>query len=239
MKKKLLTVLKKNTDCTNPGLLKGVKAAIFDMDGTLLDSMTMWSNVPFLYLEQKGIKNIPDRKQLWDEFKVLSLQDAAKIFQKKYGFEQDCQKIIEEIDDLVYEQYAKVIQAKPGVKKFLSALKKAKIPCGMATATDRRCVEVALANLKLSDYIDTIATCSEAGASKDNNPAVYDMIAQRFSCKREECIVFEDALHGVRTARAAGYKVLAVEDSVAVESHEWEISCSIAHSRLTKWWCGK
>ena len=222
----LSDLLAQYTDCTAPECFVHVKAAIFDMDGTLLDSMSMWRNVPFLYLEKKGVRTIPDREQLWNEFKVVSLQDAAHIFQRDYGFTESVETIVEEIDDVVFDQYAAVIKAKPGAKAFLSALKNADIPRGMATATDRRCVQAALRHLRMVRLISTIATCSEAGASKDKNPAVYDMIAARFGFARNECVIFEDALHGVRTAKAAGYSVIAVRDQSTVDSGEWqEIEC--------------
>ena len=221
MRRSFSEILALCTDCALPQRFSHVKAAIFDMDGTLLDSMGMWRDVPFLYLEMKGVRDIPDRERLWNEFKVLSLRDAARIFQREYGFRESVETIVEEIDDVVFGQYAARIRAKPGARAFLSALKEAGVPRGLATATDRRCVLAALRRLRMVRLAGTVATCSEAGASKDKSPAVYDMIAARFGLARGECAVFEDALHGVRTAKAAGYSVIAVRDQSTADSGEW------------------
>lgn len=188
-----------------------MSSAIFDLDGTLVDSMPMWEHVADNYLLSR---NITPPENLWDFFKVMSLKDAALYFQKKYFPNDSVEKIIDGINEQTAIGYSEKVPLKEGVLSFLKALKEKNIPCAIATATDRKYVEVCLRRLKVLDYFKVIKTCSEVGQGKDN-PKVFDEAAAACNSNAKTAIVFEDAAHAIRTAIKAGYRVAAVEDAAS------------------------
>lgn len=181
------------------------KAAIFDMDGTLTDSMYIWDTAGITYLENQGITPAPD---LRERLRPLSLEQAAELYQQEYGVTDSIPEILEGIDAVVEEAYHHVT-LKPGA---LELLKELSIPKVLATSSPRRIVVETLDRLGILTYFDKVLTCGEIGIGKDQ-PDIYLQAAAFMESQPSETLVFEDALHAVRTASAAGFHVIGVFDA--------------------------
>ena len=194
-----------------------LKAAIFDFDGTLFDSMSIWETLGEDYLRAKGI---PAKQDLPEKLKVLSLYEAAVLFRQEYGLQLSPQKIMDELDGMIETAYREEVLPKPGAEALVRELNRRKVSCGIATATDRFLIEAALRRCGMEALFAGIFTCAEAGSGKDR-PDVYREALKGLGADRESTAVFEDALHAARTAKGDGFITIAVRD--AYEEHQEEL----------------
>lgn len=190
-----------------------IEGAIFDMDGTLLDSMWAWRNVGENYLNSKGISY---RGSVFEQIKDMSIKQSAKFFQDKYGVTDDCDTIIADINKLVENFYVYEVELKWNVPSLLERLKKAGVKMCVATATDLPLVEAALKRCNIRQYFGEIFTCSSVGHGK-NKPDIYNIACEFLKTQKENTWVFEDALYAIKTAKNAGYKVVGIFDDFEPE----------------------
>lgn len=190
-----------------------LKAAIFDLDGTLLDSMYYWRHMFELFLENYGKKPKPDLK---DKLKPLSLQESADVFRLEYGVPGSTDEVAEGINKVLEERYFHTIEAKPHVREFLELLQKNGVKICAATATDRYLVEAALKRTGLYGYFSQIYTCTEVGRGKEF-PDIYLKAMEFMGERQEDTVVFEDAYYAIKTAKAAGFYVIAMADETTKE----------------------
>lgn len=188
-----------------------ILGAIFDLDGVLLDSMFIWDTLGETYLKNRGIK---PRENICETLRPMSLLQAAEYFRDEYGMLESVQEIIHGINCLVQHFYFDLAKPKPGVMDFLEKLKEKNVKMCITTATDRFMVEAALRRNQMDQYFDKIFTCSEVGQGKDK-PEIYLQALQFLGLTKSEVFVFEDALYAIRTAKVAGFSVVAVYDSTA------------------------
>lgn len=195
-----------------------LEGAIFDLDGTLLDSMHVWDDVASDLLREMGIKPEPglDRK-----VRTMGLHAGAAYCQKTYGLRQSEDEIVAMADARVDRFYQEEVTAKPEADKVLSILKMQGVWMYIATATDREQAEGALRHTGLDGYFRGIMTSTEAGCGKDD-PLIFDKCLTRLRCRKEQCIVFEDSLYAIQTAKSAGYRVAAIYDEYS-EKDQGEI----------------
>jgi len=194
-----------------------LQSAIFDMDGTLLDSMHIWDNIAPNFLLSQGIEPEPD---LHDIVKVLTVREGAQYCKDTYHLPQTVDEIIALTEAQVEDFYTHSVEAKPGVKKFLSLLKMEGVWMYVATNTSRHLVEKALKHAGLDGFFRGIITCAEVGAGKKESPEVYERAMRRLRSNKKDTVIFEDAVHAIRTAKAAGFRVCAVYDPSAEEDQE-------------------
>lgn len=185
-----------------------MQGAIFDMDGTLLDSMEGWATAGERYLRRRGIT--PHGGEA-DSLLYQGMIGAARYFQKEYGITEDVQVIINGINDEVAEFYADKAVPCDGVIDFLEMLKARGVKMCVATATDRCLAEPTLERLGLLPFFDRIFTCTELCTDKTSS-VIYDTAAAFMGTPKAETWIFEDASYAVRTAKAAGYPVCAIYD---------------------------
>ena len=167
-----------------------VRGAIFDMDGTLLDSMSIWETIGADYLRFCGIEPRPD---LRERIRNMSLPQAARYYQSAYGLRKSEEEILAGVNGMLARFYREQAALKPGTAGLLESLA-------------RRGVE----RVGIRSRFECIFTCSESGGK--DAPHIYEAALRRLGTPREQTWVFEDALYAVRTALAAGFPVVGVFD---------------------------
>lgn len=199
-----------------------IKGIIFDLDGTLLDSMSVWENVDKNFLEENGIVPPPG---ISDIVKKMTIQDSAMYFKTRFSLEHSCEYIIDRIEEMVSEQYKSVIPLKKGAEETVKKLKAQGFKMCVATATYNRLADSALKRLDIYDCFDFILTCSDAGAGKDK-PDIFIQAAEKMGCAPDETAVAEDSLHCIETAAGAGFFTIGVYDEV--NEPDWSDICRIS-----------
>lgn len=185
-----------------------MQGAIFDVDGTLLDSMYIWDTIGEDYLRSIGHE---PKENLRETFKAMSLQQAASYYQTEYGVTLSTESIVEGVNNMVEWYYKNEVYRKTGVKRFLQNLKEQGVKMCIATATDTHLVKAALKRCKISEYFSHIFTCTSVGHGKDE-PVIYREAMKYLGTDKNNTVVFEDALYAVRTAKSDGFIVAAVYD---------------------------
>ena len=187
-----------------------LQSAIFDMDGTLLDSMPMWRNLlnDFLHAQGRMAKG-----NLWEEIRPLTLEDTAAYFREVYKLRQSEDEIVSMINDRIGEFYRHEVRAKPGAERFLSLLKMEGVWMCVATGTDRPFAEAGLKCAGLDGYFRGLLTCKESGAGKDKSADIFERAMVRLRSNKKNTIIFEDSLPAIRVAKAAGFRVVGVYDA--------------------------
>ena len=182
--------------------------AVFDVDGTLLDSMHIWRGLGERYLHRNGIAA---EEGLADKLYPMSLEESSVYLRQRYRLTDSIEKILSDTVALIAEFYRDEVSLKPGVVSYLNELRQQGIPMAIATSGNREILAKALARLQIKDYFQHILTCSDYGVSKRES-AIYVAAAEKLGSKPAQTLVFEDVLHGILSARSAGFVTVAIED---------------------------
>ena len=186
-----------------------IRGAIFDVDGTLLDSMFIWDTIGETYLRSIGYE---PREKLNEVFKNMSLFQAARYYRTEYGVTLSIDEIMNGVNAMLERYYRFEVSLKPGVAELLAQLQASGVKLCIATATDRYLVEAALERCGVLSCFGAIFTCNEVGHGKDE-PDIFEEALRFLGTEKAESVVFDDALYAVRTAKEAGFPVAAVYDS--------------------------
>ena len=192
-------------------VIESIKGAIFDVDGTLLDSMPVWESVSSDYLLSRGVH---PRADLNDDLIELGGHEIPEYFQTKYGLRESAEDIQNGIYGLLEEFYLLKAMPKEGVFPVLNALCERGVKMCVATATDRWLIEPALKRCGLLKYFGRIFTCGEEKTSK-SSPNIYIRAAAFLGTDINGTLVFEDALYAIKSAKRAGFPVVGVYDRSA------------------------
>lgn len=185
-----------------------LQSAIFDMDGTLLDSMPIWRHQCSDLIRELGVEPDPDLDLRMCE---LGVGPGMVWCRERYHLSQSAEELEHIIDERIDRFYREEVLAKPGVDKVLSILKMEGVWMYVVTGSDRPVVEAALGRTGLLHYFRGILTAREAGCDK-RTPRIYEKALRRLQSNKQDTVVFEDAPYAVRTARDAGFRVAAVYD---------------------------
>lgn len=196
-------------------MFDNIEAAIFDMDGTLVDSMWIWHEIDREYLAKHGIE-VP--KTLSNDIAHMNFHDVAIYFKNTFNLPYEQEEIEGHWNEMAYEAYAKKVKLKPGAKEFLETLKAKNIKIALATSNNKILLEVCLKANGVYEYFDAITMTSEAPRGKDF-PDVYLLTAKKLGVNPENCIVFEDLLTAIKGAKQAGMKVVGVYDEASKKQH--------------------
>ncbi|MSS64046.1 HAD family hydrolase [Velocimicrobium porci] len=189
-------------------MLRNKKAVIFDLDGTLIDSMSMWREIDIEYLGRFGIV-LPETLQ--DEIEGMSFSETAVYFKQRFGLEDSLEQIKQTWNQMAGYKYANEVPFKQGAKAFVKYLKKKGIKTGIATSNSKELVKAVLENHHMVQYFDSIHTACEVKKGKPA-PDIYELVANELQVIPEECLVFEDVIQGIRAGKSAGMTVCAVYD---------------------------
>ena len=184
-----------------------IKFAIFDLDGTLLDSSKMWQTLGERYLELLG--KTPENG-LADKLSKTTLITAAQYLRERYDISYSADEIVRHLNRMIESYYTEEVKLKDGVPKLLAALRAQCVHMSVVTASDERLGSNALARLGAGDFFAGAVSCLKYGSK--TSPDVFLAAADLIYAIPEETIVFENSLYAVRTARKAGFATAAVVD---------------------------
>ena len=185
-----------------------IKGAIFDFDGTLVDSMFIWDTIGEVYLRSLDIE---PRENLAETFKTFTLEESAEYYRTHYGVSLSVAEIVDGVNRMIEDLYKSTVPLKKGVAEFLAGLSKDGVRMCIATVTVKYLVEAALTRLKVRQYFGEIITTAEVGCGK-NDPKIYRTALAYLGTEKRETLVFEDVLHALMTAKNDGFPVAAVYD---------------------------
>ena len=192
------------------------KGAIFDADGTLLDSMSVWHNLGELYLRSRNIE--PEAglsARLWP----LSYEQGCMYIKTHYNLTESVSEIQQGISRMIEAFYRNEVQLKPGVREFLARLKHEGVPMVIATSGDRELLSAALTRNEAAGYFQGIFTCTELHTDK-RHPEIFTACAEYLGLEPENIAVFEDVLYALETAKSAGFITVGVEDAESINDRE-------------------
>ncbi|WP_184094016.1 HAD family hydrolase [Anaerocolumna cellulosilytica] len=192
-------------------MLADIKAVVFDLDGTLIDSMWLWEEIDVEYLKKFDIVLPGD---LQPAITGMSFTETAQYFKDRFGIADSIDEIKEEWSSMAWEKYANEVPLKEGTKELLELLKKTGRKAGIATSNSRELVELVTEKLGISVYFDSIRTSCEVEKGKPS-PDIYLLVAKDLEVLPEECLVFEDVIQGIMAGKSAGMKVCAVFDQAS------------------------
>lgn len=207
------------------------KYCIFDMDGTIADSMGYWKDLEKEYLLGKGISD-RDADEILKETQHQTIPASMAMFIERFGFDGTVESLTEEFDSLMAEHYRNDVDLKPGAKEYLDKLRAEGVKMCIASATSTPLVKIALNRMGISDYFDFTLSCVEVGSSKDK-PDVFLQAARRLGSKPENTAVFEDSLVASVSAKNAGFYVVGIYDKNS--EHNWPAICELADELIEDW----
>ena len=202
--------------------LKNIEGAVFDLDGTLLDSSWVWEKVDEKFLGDRGFQ-VPD--DYVAEISPLGAERAAVYTIERFGLNEDKDDIVREWIEMAKKEYATEVVCKPYAKEFLEELHKLNIKMAVATSSDRELFMKTLEREGILKYFQKIVTVDEVERGK-GYPDIYEEAARRIKVNPHKCLVFEDILAGVTGASLGEFNVVAVFDEKS--KHNWEKIKSIS-----------
>lgn len=187
---------------------KQFEAVIFDLDGTLIDSMWVWAEIDKEFL---GKRNIQVPIDMDKAIEGMSFTETAQYFKERFKLEMSIEEIKVEWNQMAWEFYTEKVVLKEGVRVFLEALKKQNIKMGIATSNSIQLVEAVLKALDITEYFQQIRTSCEVGRGKPF-PDIYLKVADDLGVEPSKCLVFEDIPNGVRAGKNAGMTTWGIRD---------------------------
>lgn len=197
-------------------MLKNIQAVIFDLDGTLVDSMWLWHDIDIEFLDARGLV-MPESYQR--DIEGMSFTETAVYTKGLFRLTESVEELKTIWNRMAIEKYTYEVPYKPGAEEFLKYLRQQNIRIGIATSNSRELVNAVDQALHLSDYVQQIVTSCEVEKGKPA-PDVYLEAAFRLQVNPKHCLVFEDVPMGIMAGKNAGMYVCAVEDEFSIFQKE-------------------
>ena len=189
-------------------MLNNKKALLFDLDGTLVDSMWMWKEIDIEYLGRFGL-SCPD--DLQKVIEGMSFSETAVYFKRRFQIPDSIEEIKAAWEQMSMDKYRHEVPLKPGAKRLLDWAKGHGFSMGIATSNGREMVNAVIGALQLEPYFQSITTACEVAHGKPA-PDIYLKVAGDLKVQPADCLVFEDVPAGIMAGKQAGMEVCAVED---------------------------
>lgn len=188
------------------------KAFLFDLDGTLVDSMWIWKSIDIEYLGRFGLE-LPE--DLGSSIEGMSFSETAVYFKERFSIPDSLEEIKADWNRMTWQKYTQEVPLKPGIREFLTLHRDRGVKMAVATSNSRELAEAVLAAHGLMDYFDAIVTGCEVAHGKPW-PDIYLEAAKKLGVNAGECLVFEDIVAGIQAGKSAGMQVAAVEDEYSL-----------------------
>lgn len=197
-------------------MLNNIQSIIFDLDGTLVDSMWVWDEIDIEFLSKRGLSLPPTYQK---EIEGMSFTETAVYTKELFQLPESVEELKNIWNQMALEKYTKEVPLKPGAEMFLKYCKEKKLSLGIATSNSRELVDAVVKTHSLGDYIQVIVTSCEVAKGKPA-PDVYLEVADQLNTSVEHCLVFEDVPMGILAGKNAGMKVCAVNDAFSQDQQE-------------------
>lgn len=197
-------------------MLENIQSVIFDLDGTLVDSMWLWHDIDVEFLEARGL-TLPETYQ--HDIEGMSFTETAVYTKKLFQLKESVEELKTIWNEMAIEKYSYEVKFKPGAREFLHYCRQNGITLGIATSNSKELVDAVTAALQFQDDIEEIVTACEVAHGKPA-PDVYLEAARRLSVEPEHCLVFEDVPMGIKSGKNAGMRVCAVEDPFSAHQEQ-------------------
>lgn len=191
-------------------MLKQFKYRIFDMDGTLLDSIDAWHNLGKHYLLQSGI-TAPDN--LNEIIASMSMMESAVYFKETFKIDLIAEEIIEGVKELIRDKYRYTLKLKPYVKEYLQKLEDENVTMCVATATPVKMAKAAFERNEIMKYFSFVVSCDDVGVGK-SKPDIFYLAADKLNANPSEIAVYDDADFALKTAKEAGFYTVGVYEEL-------------------------
>lgn len=203
-----------------------MQTAIFDLDGTLFDSMHIWADVDSAFLTKRGVVVPADYTA---QVTPMSLHEAALYTIERFGLSESIEDLKDEWSTMVADAYAQRVELKPYAREYLTSLKERGTRLAVATSLPRALYEPALAKTDLLHLFDVCCSTDEVGCGK-RKPDVFLLAAERLSSPHSLCSVYEDLLEALISAKQVGMKAYAVYDKASEAN--WQKMVKIADGSI-------
>lgn len=197
-------------------MLNYIEAVIFDLDGSLVDSMWIWKDIDIEYLGKFGI-DLPE--DLQSKIEGMSFSETAVYFKERFQIPDSLEQMKQDWNQMAWDKYTNEVPLKKGIPAFLEECRRRGIKLGIATSNSRELVDNITKVHRLDDYFSCIMTSCEVEKGKPA-PDIYLAVADNLGVKPEKCLVFEDIIPGIMAGKNAGMKVCAVEDEYSIHDTE-------------------
>lgn len=189
-------------------MLNNIEAIIFDVDGTIADSMWMWKQIDIEYLGRFGIELPPD---LQKNIEGMSFRETAHYFKEYFNISDSVEKMMSDWNAMAANKYRYEIPLKEGVLTFFDGCRRRGVYLGIVTSNSAELLGYLLKAHNLENYFDVIITGSD-GLKGKPAPDMYLEAAKRLAVSPKKCLVFEDIIPGILAGKSAGMKVCAIDD---------------------------
>lgn len=198
-------------------LLENKDALIFDLDGTLIDSMWVWVEVDKEYLSKYNLK---EPENFYENMEGKSYREVARYYQQvfpEHAWTEE--EIMAEWTEMAHEKYMTKVPLKHGAREFLVRARKMGVRTGIATSNEKGMVSDTLKALGIDSLFDSVRSACEVASGKPS-PDVYLLVAEDLGVNPENCLAFEDVPMGILAGKNAGMKVCAVDDAFSRTQEE-------------------
>jgi HAD superfamily hydrolase (TIGR01509 family) len=202
-----------------------IKGAIFDLDGTLLDSMGMWAHAASKYVMDRGVK-LDDPDALDAIAVTMGTAEYAALLKNRFFPNESIEEIVKGLDESVKHTFLNELPLKEGAADFVKALKASGAKLCVATASPRALVTEVLKKHGIWQYFDSLITSYEVGSSKKDSAEIFEKALKLIGTSKEDTLIFEDAIYAIKPALKAGFKVAGIYDTHAADTeNEMKENC--------------